>query len=67
IADERVIRPQSFRDRALLQQAVTHALCRYMARWYQVRREQWDAQTMVYRSLDHDDPNLGFRPPSANE
>jgi len=67
IADERVIRPQSFRDRALLQQVVTQLLCRYVDRLYQTRREQWDEQTMVYRPLDENDPNLGFRPPGVNE
>ncbi|WP_210756802.1 hypothetical protein [Caldichromatium japonicum] len=67
IADERVIRPQSFKDRGLFQQALTQVLCRYVDRFYQARREQWDEQTMVYRPLDRDDPNLSFRPPGVNE
>ncbi|GIV99333.1 DEAD/DEAH box helicase family protein [Roseiflexus sp.] len=66
-ADESVLRPQSLADRTLLQQAVTHLLCRYVDRLYQTRREQWDEQTMVYRPLDQNDPNLGFRPPGVNE
>jgi len=66
-ADEAVLRPQSLADRALLQQAVTQVLCRYVDRFYQARREQWDEQTMVYRPLDRDDPNLGFRPPGIAE
>jgi len=66
-ADEAVVRPQSLADRALLQQAVTQLLCRYVDRFYQVRREQWDEQTMVYRPLDQGDPNLGFRPPGVSE
>jgi len=60
VADEAVVRPGSFADRALLQEAVTHLLCRYADKLYQVRREQWDMQTMVYRPLDESDPNLGF-------
>ena len=60
IADDVVLHPQSFADRARLQQAVTQLLCLYVDRFYQVRREQWDEQTMVYRRLDKNDPNLSF-------
>jgi hypothetical protein len=60
LADEAVVRPQLFGGRTLLQEAVTRALNRYMEKFYQVRREQWDEQTMVYRPLDKNDPNLGF-------
>ncbi|HWP82432.1 MAG TPA: DEAD/DEAH box helicase family protein [Bacteroidota bacterium] len=67
IADDAVLRPQSFADRTLLQQAVTQLLRRYVDRFYQVRREQWDEQTMVYRPLDKNDPNLGFRPQGVRE
>ncbi|MCS6805500.1 MAG: DEAD/DEAH box helicase family protein [Blastocatellia bacterium] len=67
VAEETVFRPTSFADRALLQQAVTRLLCRYVDRFYQVRREQWEEQTMVYRPLDRKDPNLGFRPSSVRE
>lgn len=67
IADEQVFRPQSFRGRALLQQAVTHLLNRYVDRFYQVRREQWDERALVYRPLDKTDPNLGFKPQGVRE
>lgn len=60
IADEAVIRPQSFAHRALLQQAVTQLLCRYVDRFYQTRREKWEEQTMVYQDLVKEDPNLSF-------
>jgi hypothetical protein len=60
VAEEPVVRPRSFEGCALLQEAVTHLLSRYLDRYYQVRREQWDEQTMVYRPLSEDDPNLGF-------
>lgn len=60
VADETVVRPQSFGGCALLQQAVTHLLRRYVDRYYQVRREQWDEQTMVYRPLNENDPDLSF-------
>jgi hypothetical protein len=67
VAEERVIRPQSFADRALLQQAVTSLLARYVDKFYQVRREQWDERTMVYRPLDRTDPNLSFKPQGVGE
>jgi hypothetical protein len=60
VVDHAVVHPQSFGGRALLQEAVTHLLSRYVDRYYQVKREQWDEQTMVYRPLDEEDPNLGF-------
>ena len=66
-ADQAVLRPQSLADRALLQQAVTQLLCRYVDRFYQTRREQWDEQTMLYRPLDQNDPNLDFKPQGARE
>lgn len=65
LADEAMVRPQSFAGRALLQQAVTQLLCRYVDRFYQVQREQWDEQTLIFRPLDNTDPNLGFKVPGA--
>jgi len=67
IADERVLKPQSFADCALLQQAVTQLLCRYLDRFYQKCREQWDEHTMVYRPLNTRDPNLGFGPQGVSK
>jgi len=67
VAEESTLRPQSFADRARLQEAVTHLLCRYAYKFYQIRREKWDEQTMVYRPLSTDDPNLAFRPPGVHE
>ncbi len=60
VADEAVVQPRSFANRALLQEAVTHVLRRYVDTFYRVQREQWDAQTTVYRPMDTNDPNLGF-------
>jgi len=67
VAEETVVRPRSLADRARLQEAVTHLLCRYVDRFYQVHREQWEKRTMVYRPLDKNDPNLGFRPQDVRE
>ena len=67
VAEESVLHPRSFAERARLQEAVTHLLCRYVDKFYQTCREQWDEQTMVYRLLSKDDPNLGFRPQGVRE
>jgi hypothetical protein len=67
VAEESVFRPRSFAARGRLQDAVTQLLCRYVDKFYQTRREKWDEQTMVYRLLDKDDPNLAFRPEGVRE
>jgi len=60
MADETVVRPRSFAERALLQEAVTSILRKYVDAFYRRKRERWDAQTLVYRPLDENDPNLTF-------
>ena len=60
IADESVVRPKTFAGRALLQEAVTTILRKYVDTFYRRRREAWESQAMVYRPLDESDPNLGF-------
>ncbi len=60
IADEAVVRPQTFAGRALLQAAVTAILRKYVDAFYRGKRERWETQNMLYRPLDENDPNLGF-------
>jgi hypothetical protein len=67
IAEDSVLRPQTWADRTRLQEAVTHLLCRYLDKFYQTRREQWDEETMIYRPLSKKDPNLNFRPQGVSE
>lgn len=67
IADEQVIRPLLFSDRALLQDAVIHLLKSYVDRFYQVNREQWDEKKLEYKKLDISDTNFGFRTPGIAE
>jgi hypothetical protein len=67
IAEDSVLRPQTWADRARLQEAVTRLLCRYLDKFYQAHREQWDAKTMIYRPLSKEDPNLNFRPQGVSE
>jgi len=60
VADESVVRPDSFAGTALLQEAVVNILRKYADNFYRVNRERWDSTHMVYRTLDESDPNLSF-------
>ena len=61
LTDEAVVKPRSFAERALLQEAVTNILRKYVDAFYRKRREQWEAtEALVYHSLDETDPNLSF-------
>jgi hypothetical protein len=52
--------PNTLDDLERLQDIVTRLLCRYMDKFYQTRREQWEAQQMQLYPLDESDPNLSF-------
>ena len=67
IADEAVVRPRSFAERELLQQAVSNILRKYLDTFYRRRRERWETQTMEYRPLDENDPNLAFNKDRVSE
>jgi len=60
VADKSVVRPKSFADTALLQEAVVNILQKYVDSFYRVNRERWDSKHMAYRTLDESDPNLNF-------
>lgn len=60
VADESVVRPESFDGTALLQEAAVTILRKYAEHFYRVRRERWDSNHMVYQTLDQSDPNLSF-------
>lgn len=60
VADEAVVRPRTFADRELLQQAVSNILRKYLDAFYRLRRERWYTQAMEYHRLDENDPNLAF-------
>jgi len=60
VADESVVRPESFADTALLKEAVVNILRKYADGFYRANRERWDSKHMVYRTLDESDPNLSF-------
>jgi hypothetical protein len=61
VADEPVVKPRSFAERALLQAAVTNILRAYVDKFYRVQRERWEAkEALEYRTLDETDLNLSF-------
>lgn len=60
VADASVVRPESFAETALLQEAVVNILRKYADTFYRVNRERWDSKHMVYKTLDESDPNLSF-------
>jgi len=67
VSEDSVLTPQTWADRARLQEAATRLLCRYLDKFYQTRREQWDEATIIYRPLSKEDPNLNFRPQGVSE
>jgi hypothetical protein len=68
IADEAVVRPRSFAEQTLLQEAVTSILRKYVDTFYRDRRERWEAdEALVYLPLDENDSNLGFNRGAVRE
>jgi len=60
VADEAVIKPGSFAERSLLQEAVGRILRKYADNFYRNRREKWERRNLTYKTLDKSDPNLAF-------
>jgi hypothetical protein len=60
VADETVVKPESFAGTALLQEAVVHILQKYTDAFYRTRWESWDSNHMVYRTLDESDSTFSF-------
>jgi len=67
VADEGVVRPQSFMGTSLLQEAVVNILWKYVDAFYRVSRERWDSNHMIYKTLDESDPNLQFNQSSLKD
>ena len=60
IAEESLIRPTSAEEWERLQETVSGILRQYADRLYRRRREQWESDHMVYKTLEETDPNFGF-------
>lgn len=66
VANDKTVKPESFRDRKALQAAAFSLLCNYIDNFYRVSKEKYEEKNLVYRELDEQDPNLNFRT-SENE
>jgi len=58
IAEDTVVKPDSFAGMALLQEAALSILRKYTDKFYRVQQERWDSQHMVYKVLNGEDPNF---------
>jgi hypothetical protein len=58
VADDTVVKPDSFAGTALLHEAVLTVLRKYTDKFYRVQQERWDSENMVYKALDGDDANF---------
>ena len=58
IADQVVVKPDSFAGVAVLEEAVLTILRKYVEKFYRVSQERWDSDNMEYRALGQDDPNF---------
>lgn len=58
VSDEGVVRPQSFTEVALLQEATISILRKYLEKYYRVCKERWDSNNRVYALLDKNDDNF---------
>jgi hypothetical protein len=58
ITDDGVIKPASFAGTASLNETVLAILRKYIEKYYQVNRERWESDNMVYRELDAADKNF---------
>jgi hypothetical protein len=58
IADESVVKPDSFAGTSPLQEAVLSIVRKYADEFYRVQQERWEHNNMVYKVLDDEDPNF---------
>ncbi len=67
ITDDDTVNPKDLKHLALLQDAVTNILRKYMDAFYRNRQERWEIETMTYQELDENDPNLSFNRDRVSE
>ncbi|WP_258359437.1 DEAD/DEAH box helicase family protein [Moorella sulfitireducens] len=58
LANETVVKPKSFEQILLLQEAVLSILRKYIEKYYRVYQERWETQNMIYDFLDECHPNF---------
>ena len=67
IAEENVVKPQSYADRERLQETVVSILRKYADALYRHKREQWESNHLVYKTLDERESNLRFNVSDADD
>ena len=60
-AEESLTEPNSAEEWERLQETVTSILRQYADRLFRRRREKWESNHMVYKTLDETDPNFTFK------
>jgi len=58
VADDAVVRPRSFAETAVLQDAVLTILRKYVEKYYRLSQERWATEAMEYRELSKEDGNF---------
>lgn len=58
VADDTVVKPDSFAGTAFLHEAVLTVLRKYTDKFYRVQQERWDSENMVYKELGVEDSNF---------
>jgi len=66
-AEDAVANPQNLDDLKRLQEAATNIVRKYADALYRHRREQWDSENLVYKTLDEREPNLRFNVSDADD
>lgn len=60
VADENLVKPRKHTDKERLQETVVSILRKYADALYRYKREQWESNHLVYKTLDESDPNFQF-------
>ena len=58
IADDSVIKPDSYDGGARLHEVVVSILRKYMDKYYRAHRERWDSENMIFTEIDAQDTNF---------
>ena len=60
VAEEALVKPRNRASQERLQETVASILRKYTDALYRYRREQWESNHLVYKTLDETDPNFQF-------
>ena len=60
VAEEALVKPRNRASQERLQETVVSILRKYTDALYRYRREQWESNHLVYKTLDETDPNFQF-------